>query len=190
MGLFNVTSRDLAKALQMSHGNLEYHFPTKESLVLAIYQQMKREISGSYVGQENDTSQPLHHFQKLLLRLDDFQRDYSFFCNDVMEICRTYKKVNQDLNRNMRIRKAQMSRFFERFITKGYMRSEPSEGYYERLQHTIRIILTFWQPQEIVIRNFDFKGKGEMVRHVWELILPHFTQLGVLTYHKVISGEN
>ena len=47
-GVTNVTSRHIAKTLHMSHGNLEYHFPNKEILLMAIYGQMRKEISNIY----------------------------------------------------------------------------------------------------------------------------------------------
>ncbi|MEM9142995.1 MAG: TetR/AcrR family transcriptional regulator [Bacteroidota bacterium] len=46
-GVVNVTLRKLAKALHMSHGNLEYHYATKEVLPLVLYQQMKK---GCFAG--------------------------------------------------------------------------------------------------------------------------------------------
>ena len=52
-GLTNVTSRDLAKDLGISHGNLQYHFKNKETLLLAIYNQMKTEISGIYENKKH-----------------------------------------------------------------------------------------------------------------------------------------
>jgi AcrR family transcriptional regulator len=181
----NVTSRDLAKELGISHGNLEYHFPNKELLLLAIYDQMKEEMSRYYLGQGEDIVNPMAHFHKLLVRLEDFQHEYRFFCLDIMEICRKYSKVNQDLENNMRIRKTQMSGFFERFLSMEYIKPEPVEGYYERLRHTIRILLTFWKSQEIVIKNLDFSGIGEMATHVWELLIPHLTKNGLDEYAKI-----
>ncbi len=188
-GIANVTSRDLAKELGISHGNLEYHFPNKEMLLLAIYDQMKEEMSRYYLGQGEDIVSPIAHFHKLLVRLEDFQHEYRFFCLDIMEICRKYSKVNQDLEDNMRIRTTQMSGFFERFLSMKYIKSEPVEGYYERLRHTIRILLTFWKSQEIVVKNLEFNGRGEMAAHVWELLIPHLTKKGLNEYFKVMADQ-
>ena len=182
-----MSSRDLAKSLKMSHGNLEYHFPNKESILLAIYDQMKSEMSRYYIGDEKDLLNPLGHFHRLLVRLDQFQSEYRFFCDDIVEICRRYKKVNRDLERNMRIRKTQMANFFSRFVALKLMQAEPHEGYYESLQHTIRILLTFWQPQKIVITNFNYTNQGDMVFHIWDLLTPHFTKRGLRAYRKIIS---
>ncbi len=136
-----------------------------------------------------NSSKPIEHLHRLLVRLEDFQEEYLFFCTDVVEICRKYGKVNQDLESKMKIRKTQMADFFERFVSYGYMKPEPAKGFYKRLQHTIRILLTFWKSQELVVTNFNLNDRGEMVRHVWELFLTHFTDKGLREYKVIVKGQ-
>ena len=177
-GLSNVTSRHIAADINISHGNLEYHFPNKEALLLAIYQQMRQEVSGFYQDQANDISNPVEYLHNILVRLEEFQSKHMFFSLDVLEISRKYVKVNLLLKDTFQIRKVQMRKIFQKFVALNYMEPEPAQGYYARLQHTIRILITFWKSQEAVLTNFDFGSKGEMVKHVWELLIPHFTGKG------------
>ena len=187
-GLTNVTSRHIAAAINISHGNLEYHFPNKEALLLAIYQQMRQEVSGFYQDQANDISNPVEYLHNILVRLEEFQSKHMFFSLDVLEISRKYVKVNLLLKDTFQIRQSQMRALFKKFVESNYMEQEPAPGYYARLQHTIRILITFWQSQEAVLTNFDFSGKGEMVKHVWELLIPHFTEKGKARYQSVIEN--
>jgi len=184
-GFSNITSRHVAAEIKISHGNLEYHFPNKESLLFAIYEQMREEISSFYTCHDEETSNPVEHLQRLLVRLEEFQWKYKFFNLDVLEISRSYEKVNLLLKDTLQIRKTQMSGLFQRFVSQEYMKSEPVIGYYYRIQHTIRILITFWNSQELVLSNFDFNQRGEMVRHIWDLILPHFTAKGIAEYERV-----
>lgn len=187
-GLSNVTSRHIAAEINISHGNLEYHFPNKEALLLAIYQQMRQEVSGFYEDQANDISNPVEYLHKILVRLEEFQGKYMFFNLDVLEISRNYVKVNLLLKDTLQIRMIQMKALFQKFVELNYMEQEPAPGYYTRLQHTIRILITFWKSQEAVLTNFDFSRKGEMVKHVWELLIPHFTEKGKARYQSVIEN--
>lgn len=186
-GLTNITSRHIAAEIEISHGNLEYHFPNKEALLLAIYDKMRREVSGFYGEQDQDIAHPIEHLHRILLRLEEFQGEYMFFNLDVLEISRSYSKVNRLLEDTLQIRKVQMVAIFHKFIESKYMKPEPAKGYYERLQHTIRILITFWKSQEAVLSYFDFNQNGEMVKHVWELILPHFTTEGQDQHQLVIN---
>lgn len=47
-GVQSITSRHIAKEMGISNGNLDYHFRNKEALLLAIYEQMRAEMSDSY----------------------------------------------------------------------------------------------------------------------------------------------
>ncbi len=186
-GLSNVTSRHIAADIKISHGNLEYHFPNKEALVLAIYNQMREEVTSYYTGSDEDIQHPIAYLHRILVRLEEFQSKYKFFNLDVLEISRNFEQVNALLKDTLLVRKTQMTGLLQKCVNCGYMKPEPREGYYDRLQHTIRILITFWYPQEVVLSNFDLSKKGEMVRHIWDLITPHFTPSGLAEYHAVIE---
>lgn len=186
-GVSNVTSRDLAQTLEISHGNLEYHFKNKEALLKAIYLQMREEISEVY-KERGESVDPFLHFNELLTKLEIFHSRYSFFNLDVLEISRNYAKVDQLLKRTFQIRKEQMAHFYQQFMEYGYLKEEMHPGMYSRLQHTIRILITFWKSQEVVVANFNFDKKGEMVRHIWDLLLPHFTAKGIAEYENVLKN--
>lgn len=187
-GLTNVTSRELAKKLGMSHGNLEYHFGNKEALLMAIYKRMKKDISKAYVEMELSEN-PFLHFNGLLEHLEEFHRSYSFFNLDVLEISRKYPKVNKLLQKTFQVRKEQMSHFYERFKEMGYFKEEILPGMYKRLQHTIRIIITFWNSQKEVLPYFLSAQKDAMSVYIWELLVPHMTETGLEAYKNLITTK-
>ncbi|WP_345003671.1 TetR/AcrR family transcriptional regulator [Snuella lapsa] len=184
LGVTNVTSRDIAKALKISHGNLEYHFPNKEALLMAIYKQMKKDISQVYKEGKHAVN-PFLHFNELLIKLEQFHNDYLFFNLDVLEISRNYPEVSALLNKTFQIRKAQMSHFYDRFTELGYFKKETIPGMYLRLQHTIRIMITFWKSQQEVLPYFENVQKPKMSTYVWDLLTPHMTEKGVQAYNTI-----
>lgn len=184
-GVTNVTSRDLARSLEMSHGNLEYHFPNKEGLLLAIYGQMKKDISEVY--QERGLSiDPFSHFEELLAKLEILHNKYSFFNLDVLEILRNYSKVNLLLKQTFQVRKEQMAHFYSRFREEGYFKEEIHPGMYLRLQHTIRILITFWKSQQEVLPYFALVQNNTMSTYIWELLMPHMTEKGLKAYENLV----
>lgn len=189
-GLSNVSNRQIAGRINISHGNLEYHFPKKESLILAIYEQMVQEISTYYEVENEQPQDPIEHFQRLLTGLEEFQKAYAFFNIDILEIYRKYPGVVKKLADTLQLRKKQIESLFARFITYGYMKNETLEGSYSRLQHTIRILITFWQQQNTLLAHFDYDKEGEFVQHVWELLLPHFTEKGISKYNSLQLQPN
>ncbi len=180
-GVANVTSRDLAKTLGISHGNLDYHFPNKEALLIAIYKQMKKDASEIY-SEKDLHENPFLHFNKLLRGLELFHKKYLFFNLDILEISRKYEKVGVLLGRTFLIRKSQMSGFYKRFMELGYFEDEVRPGVYLRLQHTIRIVITFWCSQKAILPYFEKTQRTSMSNYVWELLIPHMTKKGMMAY--------
>lgn len=185
-GFSNISSRDIAKELKISHGNLEYHYKNKEAILTAIYNQMKDEVS-AYFSELDKSMEPFGQFNVLLKKLDHFQNKYMFFNLDVLEIFRKYPKLKSKVEATTQIRKDQMLSFFTLFSDLGYIQREPSAGFYARLQHKIRVIITFWVSQELVLKNFDPSQSFSMSQAIWDLLYPHLTEKGRTEYARLNS---
>ncbi|WP_460543727.1 TetR/AcrR family transcriptional regulator, partial [Echinicola sediminis] len=159
-GAQNITSRHIAAELGISHGNLDYHYKNREAILLEVYKQMRQEMSAAYQGSQGEGTS-FERFHQLLLNLDQFQGKYRFFNLDVLEICRSNPEVSKVLNETLELRKEQMRSFFKRFVEEGLV-SDELDTSFNRLQHSIRIIITFWLSQQEVLSNFQFKEPGEM----------------------------
>lgn len=185
-GFSNISSRDIAKELKISHGNLEYHYNNKEAILTAIYNKMKDEVS-AYFSELDKSMGPFEQFNVLLKKLDHFQNKYMFFNLDVLEIFRKYPKLKGKVEATTQIRKDQMLSFFTLFSDLGYIQREPSAGFYSRLQHKIRVIITFWVSQELVLKNFDPSQSFSMSQAIWDLLYPHLTEKGKTEYTRLNS---
>lgn len=184
-GVQAITSRHIAVEMGISHGNLDYHYKTKEDLLLAIYKQMRNEMSDSYLSR-NNYSTGLEHFHHLLIQLEAFQLKYRFFNLDVLEITRSFPKISKLLTKTLELRKHQMDDLFKEFIREGHL-GENDAIEYGRLQHTIRIIITFWLSQQVVLHNFKYKENGEMTKHIWEILSPYLTESGHIEHDRLIT---
>lgn len=183
-GFSNVSSRDIAQGLDISHGNLEYHYKNKEEILHAIYARMKNEVS-EYFSEIDPAMEPFAQFDKLLKKLDHFQNKYLFFNLDIIEISRQFPKLKKKVETTIQIRKDQMNASFLLFIQNGYIRKEPNPGFYQRLQHKIRVLITFWVSQEMILKNFDPSQTISMSHSIWDLLLPHLTEKGTKAYKKL-----
>lgn len=184
-GIQRVTSRHIAKEMGISHGNLNYHFKTKEDLLLAIYDLMRAEMSESYISNEGPETS-FAHFHKLLLHLEQFNFKYRFFNLDVLELYRNFPRIQKLLIETLELRKRQMFELFQQFQLAGFL-IEEYQNNSERLPHNIRIVITFWLSQQEVLANFKFQGNEEMSKHIWELILPYMTAKGRAEYLQILS---
>ncbi|SFS40024.1 transcriptional regulator, TetR family [Zhouia amylolytica] len=182
-GVRNVTIRNIASEMAIAHGNLTYHYKNKEDLLLAIYGQMRIEMSQSYILSK-DSATSFEHFHRLLLHLEHFQLKYRFFNLDVLEISRTFSKINEVLQDTLLLRRDQMVKLFQGFLDEDLIDGTSVDDY-TRLRHTIRILITFWLSQMEVFPESGTKEEGEMVAHIWNLIKPHMTENGKKEFTRV-----
>lgn len=190
LGIQNVTTRHIAFEMGISHGNLNYHYNKREDLMVAIYERMRNEMSEFYFLKEENNS-AFEQFHKLVLHLDKFQLKYRFFNLDVLEISRSYPRVRELLQETLELRKNQMTVYFNKFTQEGLIEENPEIGY-ERLKHSIRILITFWLPQQEVLPSYKSHQLGVMPQYIWDLILPYMTPKGWTEYNKVLrktSGQ-
>jgi AcrR family transcriptional regulator len=186
LGVANVSSRNISKELGISHGNLEYHFNNKSVLLIAIYSKMTEGIANVYEDYQEDFN-PIEHFQNLLSELEKLQQAYLFFNLDLLEIARKYPEVKAKLDTTLQLRKQQTYEIIKRLIDSKFFKEEPFEGCYLQLQHTIRILITFWKSQEEILVSFSSSKNYEMSLHIWSLLRPHLTEKGGVAYHKLIE---
>lgn len=186
-GIHGITSRHIAAEMGISHGNLDYHYHTKEDLLLAIHEKMRKEASEAYSIRKTNTTS-IQHFHDMITELENFQYRYRFFNLDVLEITRSYPRVNDIIQETFVLRKQQTRHLLEEFLQDGYVKF-PDEDVMERLLHTIRMIVTFWLSQLEVIALYKFKQKGEMALLVWNTILPYLTVKGREEYERVLTSS-
>ena len=185
IGVQAITSRHIAAEMKISHGNLDYHYKTKEDLLLAIYDKMRQEMSEYFITRKpNSTS--IEHLHLLLIQLEEFQYKYRFINLDVLEITRTYPKIAQLIQQTSEHRKEQMQALFQESLAEGFM-VEIGVQDYEKLQHLLRIVITFWLSQREVLATKQFTEKGSMVSSIWAVMTPYLTEAGLDEKDKVIA---
>ncbi len=102
--------------------------------------------------------------------LELFQIKYGCFSLDILEISKNFISVNVQLQKSLNTRKEQMRAFFHGFMNENILKDNENPDFYLRLQHTIRILITFWNNLEIVLTSYDFAKQGEKLKHIWDFI--------------------
>lgn len=187
-GVQNITSRHIATEMGISYGNLDYHFKNKEVLLLAIYKQMRDEMSDSY-SSADPTMVSFEQIHRLLLHLESFQYKFRFFNLDVLEISRSYPKINRLLKNTFRVRKQQMTDMLKKAMEDGFF-IKTAEDNIDQLLLSIRIIITFWLSQEELLSDSNSKNKNSgMSAQIWQLLVPYMTEKGHVFYSNLV-GES
>ena len=177
-GVTNVRSRDISAALAISNGNLTYHFPTIESLVEAIFDQMLQE-SSEQVGSHDRGSQDLIGYMTLIEWFAGFQVRYGFFYKDLLELIRKYPRLASRYRSIVSVRSEQGREVLGRLQEAGVLSDTLGRDRLRRLQAAISMTMTYWQAHaEVAVDEWSTLSPQGMPAQVLSLLEPYLTAIG------------
>ena len=170
-GFGAVTLHEIGKHLNMTRGNLAYHFKTKDELLKAITAEMWNKINIERTKSRVLPSfENLHNEVQLYYR---FQKKYAFIFLDPHVLNHTAVKSEFRAMTDQTIRDIKAAIAFA--IANGNIKPEPFKGAYHNIAFLTWMVTFFWLSQQI-IRGEKTKEDGEAL--IWSILLPHFTEKG------------
>jgi AcrR family transcriptional regulator len=175
-GIRNVTTRHIASKMEISHGNLTYHYPSKKEILEAIYLDMNAGLSKAIKPKGADGLKYLH---ALFIYFFRFQKKYRFFYTDLIEIARHYPDITE-MHTDIQLKRIRECRAVISYYQHiGLMQRETEYDNYGLLIHNIWFLSSFWMNQKGIL------GAGHPAREVtytlkiiWNQIVPHLTYKG------------
>ncbi len=180
-GLKEVTLRKIAVALEMSQGNLNYHFKTKGDLIAALYfdlvAHMDREMEK--IAQDQALLPLIYESSWVSMKT---LYDYRFITKDLYAVLDADPELKKHYLGLQGLRKQQYMQLFSHMIQKGLLRPEEFEGEYLGLYERMNILGDNWINASIL-----FKGKDQAVvkhyhRLLFEMVYPYLTEEGKKGY--------
>jgi|SRR5512139_1804638 AcrR family transcriptional regulator len=171
-GSHAVSTRHIAAKLEISPGNLYYHFANKEEIVLRLYERIEAQLMAT-LAPRGDRPQS---FEAILQYLDDIFGhlwEFRFFYCDVNALLREVpglKERYRDLAERVRTRSRAI---FDSMVESGWMDASPEQ--LDLLTTNAWIVLTQWFTHRQVIerrRTIQSSDIREGIRHLVALFSP------------------
>ena len=184
-GFASVTLFEIAGALDMTRGNLTYHYKDKDALLQAIsdefWSKFEKEKSQSTML---PSFGKMHHDVQLFYR---YQRQYSFIFMDdhVLRspvIRQKFKEVTEQSIKEMEATIAFA-------IAAGNMHPEPYEGIYHNLAVSTWMLSFYWLNQQMILGDETDLTSEEGEKKIWSLLLPHLTERGMEAFRKYFGQD-
>ncbi len=182
-GLSTVSINQIAAALNISTGNLTYHFKTKAILIKEIYAKMDAD-SQDFIKLEGYLT--LNDFRKMIANFRDFMEKHSFFFHDLVFILRNYPEVGKLYEKSNLMRLSQGRKIFDHYVKTGRMILEEEGINYDFLIHNVWMVGAFWNTQSKIFTSSPLFDKPmDVVDMTWYMILPYLTKKGKEEYEQI-----
>lgn len=183
-GVDQVSSLEISQALNISYGNLTYHYKKKDDIVLALYTQMQDELNTAinhlvqrifeetfYLKLVNEIFEIIWDYRFIYLNINSLTNQFTFICESEKSYSATRIKI---LNRAKKY-----------LIQEGYLKEEVNNNY-ESLIQNLNMILYGWITDAKLFYEGDESKKIEVyVSLFYNVALTHVTEKGLKRYQQI-----
>ena len=187
-GVMNVRNQDIAKTAKMSLSNFNYHYKTKQDLVLAVCEYMSQVLEEKVYGNSIFVRQG----QGLAMTRSyfEFEKEFRFFYLDTYNIIKNYPELKEGIEKQIKEAIQIIKNLNYMSIGRGFMKPEPPDfpGLYDKLAEQIWINNHFWLSQ------MNIRGEKEVsvtkgMEMSFTLIYPYLTNKGKQAYMSYLEEE-
>jgi len=191
-GVETITTRQIAMALGMSQGNLCYHFPKKETIIIALYEQLVEKFDDLYLlfaveEAQASSNSVISTFLKMINITNQYFVDYKFLMLNFVQIMRWYPAIKVHYQALTVQRNEQTRDLFASFGEAGLLIKEAYQGQYAHIIEQFMILNNFWLSHAEILHEGDDSAK---IKHFNQLvgafIYPYLTLKGQKEYKKAI----
>lgn len=180
-GLMNITLREVAEKMDKSYGNITYHYPSKEALLLTLFDELNEELSALQERPEGENL--LRYFLHLPELNYSITLKYLFFTSDSTEIFRNYPNLFARIMEMNMLRREKWLQHLKNLLADGYLNSDLGT---EDLNYILFLSAS------VRSSYFQFTDKlqysqAKFVQTVNLLLKPYLSDKGLKVYREFIS---
>ncbi len=177
-GYNEVTMRDIAEQMNISVGNLTYHYHKKEALIEAVVKEQHKAYRPS------EPPQDLMELNVVFKHTTEVQKNNAYYFRHYTQLAQISPEVYKIQLRVIEDFSTMLNDAFERFVEKGLMKPEEYAGQYQYLKSNVIMVKVYWAQYRQLARQIDLAQ--QLLPAVWSLIWPYLTEEGKAIYEKEI----
>ena len=168
----NVTTVDIANEMDISPGNLYYHFKGKESIIDTLYAQFDRQLSLLLHQSINDPLNLEEHWLFIYVVFEEVYKFRFFYLNST-ELMMRYPDIERKFRRLINVKHKTIETLCLSLIGKDALKAEHVD--IQWLTESIGLTVLYWFPYQTLIHpNLSAEQQiHKAVHHVLKLLLPY-----------------
>lgn len=174
-GISNVSMRDVSQKLDISVGNLTYHYPKWELLIDDIFARFQSDIESMYNVYPYDISEVVDYIHKIY----NIQIKYAFLFSNFYIFFRLYPKYKEIKDSFFHERMLAMREALQRLEKKGFLYPADKKHNYDLLVKNTWLVLSSWYGFSVMFNGSSYAfTKEEFFLSIWNLYVHHLTSRG------------
>lgn len=188
-GLESTSAKNIAATLEISDGNLRYHFRTKEDLVYALYMQLVEAFNQQLIQFEAPKFTLKQVYQSLTFVYSRLYA-YRFLMSDFVAIMRKYPKIQDHYRTLTQIRKQQFAQFAEVLTQEGIFKNDIPASQYAHMTEQLSLLSDAWIGHAEVLYEGDEQQKlKHYIMLAFSMLVPYLTTKGMYEYIDIVSKQ-
>ncbi len=157
----NVTTVDLSNELDISPGNLYYHFKGKDQLIAELYDNFERNLQMILIAPIDEPLSVKDNWYYLYVVLEEIYH-FRFFYNNLTDLLHRYPKINKRFCRILSLKEATTLAMLLELVKKEQLLATIPE--IERLSNSITLTITYWFNYQS-IKNTQLTDEKNIIHH-------------------------
>ncbi len=184
-GISSVSSKHISDEMGISYGNLCYHFPKKDDIILQLYLNMQKKIDEQFENIQKEVMSFEFMLSRLKVLFEEIYK-YKFIYLGITKVTRHFDHIKTHAQQQMEARRAIMNSLADFLTAQGYMKPFNSQKRRDMLIHALLITINSW----ISDAETFYTGKEEdkvdyYMQLFFNLVYPSLTAQGKEGFKKV-----
>jgi len=185
-GMDNVGQRDIAEDLNISLGNLTYHFPKKRDIHLALYERYLDEMT-RYAQVATDEKIDLFILEQAIVDLFELLYAHRFMVFDLVPFLRNNPDLSEHYIAYTKQRRSMFLNMVDQLILNDIMQEEQQKYQYSTL-HNLLFIFCANYLSTIEIFNIPLlDARRKFRQHILYSFYPYLSETGLEQYKTIMK---
>lgn len=179
-GSESVTVRQIAKELDMSHGNLCYHYPSTDDIIQALYMRLVADLDALILRGGRNVDITLQTVVEMMYASFNKLYEYRFILLDFVHIMRRIPSIKAHYRQLTVMRQLQFQFIVSELVRKGIFRQPIIENQYTHWINSAILFGDFWlSSAEILYQGKEQEKVNTYHRFFLNLTIPYLTEQGL-----------
>lgn len=184
-GITSVSSKHISDELGISYGNLCYHFPRKDDIILQLYFNMQQRVDEQFKNIEKEILNFEFMLSRLKVLFEEIYR-YKFIYLGITKVVRHFDHIKRHAQEQMQMRRALLHNVGDFLVEQGYMKPFKAQKHKDMLVNALLMITNSWVSDAETFYTGHEEDKVDYYMQLYfNLIHPFLTEKGREGFRKV-----